>query len=61
MTAVKDQASCGSCLAFSTTGVIEGAWYKKKNKLESVSEQQLVDCDTKNDGCDGGWPIDAMA
>lgn len=28
--------------------------------LWDLSEQQLVACDPKNDGCDGGWPFVAM-
>ena len=55
VTAVKDQGSCGSCWAFSTTGAMEGAYYLKNKSQQSFSEQQLVDCDTVADqGCSGG-------
>ena len=54
VTPVKDQAQCGSCWAFSTTGSLEGAYFIKNNKLKSFSEQMLVDCDTNDLGCYGG-------
>jgi C1A family cysteine protease len=55
---VKDQGQCGSCWAFSATAAFE-ARYALNSGSKTVStyfaEQELVDCDTQSQGCNGGW------
>jgi len=56
---VKNQEQCGSCWAFSATETIESVTAANGKGLPILSEQQIVDCDTTDDGCDGGWPYNA--
>ncbi|KAI9559439.1 hypothetical protein GHT06_013427 [Daphnia sinensis] len=55
LTSVKNQGSCGSCWAFTAIAPLEFAQCKKTSTPIVLSEQQLVDCDTNNGGCNGGW------
>jgi len=56
VTPVYNQAQCGSCWAFSITENIESQWALAGNALASLSMQQVVSCDTNDDGCGGGDP-----
>ncbi|XP_072258360.1 cathepsin 8-like [Pyxicephalus adspersus] len=60
VTPARQQGTCGSCWAFATVGAIESRLCLKNHKLESLSEQQLVDCDPEDGGCCGGFPIAAL-
>lgn len=55
VTSVKNQGGCGSCWAFSTVTALEGQYARATKKLISFSAQQLVDCDTHDNGCKGGF------
>lgn len=57
---VQDQQQCGSCWAFSATAAMESRWAQKSGKLVKLSEQNLVDCVTADQGCDGGLMDDAF-
>ena len=62
----KDQKQCGSCFSFSCLGSIEGLYQIKYNKKVSLSEEEIVDCDTESNGfssngCSGGLMSDCLS
>lgn len=61
---VKNQNNCSSCYAFATTAALES--YAKLKGLGdlSLSEQEIIDCDSESEGCGGGqpaWALDYIA
>lgn len=55
LTPVKDQGQCGGCWAFSTVEGVESAVWKATGKLpQPLSTEQLIDCEHRDLGCNGG-------
>jgi C1A family cysteine protease len=57
---IKNQGSCGSCWAFAVVSAIEGNRRIKGKGKDTLAPQALVDCDTYDGGCNGGWPSNAI-
>ncbi len=55
VTAVKNQASCGSCWDFAAIGALEAVIKQHEGIEYDLSEQQILSCRTGGFGCDGGW------
>ena len=51
---VKNQSQCGSCWAFSMIGALEGVLAVGNGWTQTLSEQQILDCNTWSSGCQGG-------
>jgi len=60
-TPIKDQGQCGSCWAFATTENIESVWAIAGGSapLTPLAPQEIVDCDSGEQGCNGGDPSQA--
>jgi len=54
VTGIKNQQHCGGCWAFAAVASAESAHKKRSGKLLSLSEQQILDCTTNSNGCNGG-------
>jgi hypothetical protein len=53
-TSVKDQGRCGSCWAFSAVEQIESDAMRTLGETKVLSTQQVISCDKRDGGCNGG-------
>lgn len=65
LTPIKDQGDCGSCWTFSAICAAEFAYNcpvggNRASRFRIFSEQNLIDCDTNGNGCDGGDEIQGL-
>ena len=65
VTRVDDQKTCSKGMyAFVSTGVVEGAYYVKNQKLVELADQQMLDCSSnpffKNNGCSDGLVVNGL-
>ena len=51
---IENQRDCGSCWAFAISQAVQAELYIKKGKSIKLSKQQLVDCESQSNGCNGG-------
>lgn len=57
---VLNQGSCTASYAFAATQALEGLYASQNNKTTiSLSPQQIIDCDEKNNGCKEGSILSA--
>jgi C1A family cysteine protease len=54
LTPVEDQGMCGGCWAFGTVGVIENFPFISTGTSVPLSQENMLDCDTVSQGCNGG-------
>lgn len=53
---VRHQGTCGSCWAFSAVVELERKIWNYQKQYVDLSQQELVDCVTGSNGCQGGHP-----
>ncbi|CAH1718834.1 unnamed protein product [Chironomus riparius] len=58
---IRDQADCGACWIYAPLAVLEYLMIVIRGDTEAnLSEQEILDCNIADGGCDGGWPTDGF-
>ncbi|XP_027203498.2 peptidase 1-like [Dermatophagoides pteronyssinus] len=52
---IYQQGGCSSCWAFAALAAVESAYLASGQNITELSIQELIDCQTENDGCNGGY------
>uniref|UniRef100_A0AC34FNK3 Uncharacterized protein n=1 Tax=Panagrolaimus sp. ES5 TaxID=591445 RepID=A0AC34FNK3_9BILA len=60
VSSIKNQEDCGDCYAFATAAAVESYTAIKTRVLPNLSEQQILDCDSKSNGCTWGYLYSAL-
>jgi C1A family cysteine protease len=60
-TPVRDQGYCGSCWAMSVAEQLESDAMRMLGKSYVLSPEQIIQCDTSSQGCNGGLTENAFA
>ncbi|KAM0856124.1 hypothetical protein ACQ4PT_049317 [Festuca glaucescens] len=58
---VRKQNDCGCCWAMAAVASVEALHYLNTKQSITLSVQELIDCDTENDGCESGRSKVALA
>lgn len=56
VTSIRNQYFCGGCYSFATVAAVEGVVAADQGYLNELSDEQIIDCDVANYGCQGGDP-----
>ena len=54
-TGVRNQGGCGSCWDFAATAAFESVIRIYTGRVENLSEQAVLSCNSAGQGCSGGW------
>ncbi|XP_072106381.1 cathepsin F-like [Mobula birostris] len=60
VTVVRNQRRCSASWAFACVANVESLWYLKTKSLTVLSEQEILDCDSYDRACKGGFPFSAF-
>uniref|UniRef100_A0A0N5BXM1 Pept_C1 domain-containing protein n=1 Tax=Strongyloides papillosus TaxID=174720 RepID=A0A0N5BXM1_STREA len=56
VTPVRCQKKCGLCYGFASVATMEANYAIVSGNLRNFSEQEILDCNLENNGCNGGEP-----